>query len=744
MKYWKEYVFVLFAIFVNGCIDHPEPVRQDGITLDTEVDLLDRLITKHAEVNGEFKEHVYQVFTEIDNQPKWGIFQHSSSEIVFDDVYIGKNSELQFDIGMLSRVWEENRESGNPCGDGVRFQISVRSGEDAEKIIYSRYINPKVNEQERQWISESVTVAGIEDVTATIAFKVLPGETNEDVNRDCDYAVWGNPKLVSTGRTETHRDSELPNILLITLDTTRADYLSPYGNEWIQNPAISRLANEGILFERAFTPMATTSPAHASILTSMFPYQHGVISNKYHLADAIPRLPQILKEFGYETGAAVSVFHLSRNISGLGRWFAEEHYSQLEERLEENLSFDRLTRPGSSTTSAAIDLMEEFHNQPFFLWVHYYDAHAPYKAVSEYHRMYYEGNPMDSVHQSMKNLIKPDNWGPEQIDWVLPFTDLEYFKKEYGAEISYTDAQIQRLLQALQRLQVGDNTIVILTADHGENIGDHDIYFDHWTTFESDIHVPLIIHYPRELPQGVRISQDVSLVDVSPTILDLIGATGYDLADSFQGQSLKPLWTGEGDWEERFMVAEGLLYQQIAVWKEQYKLRWELRRRRYHEKSQLFPDQVVLYDLSKDPEELNPIGRFYWRNPEDKMIGVDWNPLEKLSTEIDESKIRNLIESTRERLCNKVVPTAEELKAWFEENNGVDYLEAEYLGNPEYLQLVVDFMVKAKEHACPPALHEIVKPDWVMSEYDALNLNSTAYDDPAFTELMKSLGYTSD
>ena len=608
---------------------------------------------------------------ELGEKGYWGIYAHAPAKIVFNDVYIGEKALMQFSLGILSNAWENE-------GDGVRFEVDAVDKEGSTKKLFSKYIDPKKNPEDRRWHDESVSLTIVKNSTVTIVLSTHPGADEESINNNGDWAFWGRPILKSKGRaSKQEKKSNDPNVILITIDTCRADYFHCYGNEWIDTPVIDTLANEGVLFENHYSASSTTSPSHVSILTSMQPYQHGVLTNGYKLATSVPRLPQFFFERGYKTGAVVSVHHLTDKFSGLGKWF--DRFDALDAKWSEKTKgISTLTRGRRASTSAAIDWIEDVRNDSFFLWLHYYDPHAPYFAEGDFRKEYYDKDPKNPNNHSMDDAVFQSD---EFMKWTLPYHDLDYFKKEYGAEITTVDSQIGRLLSSLERLKIKDNTIIVITADHGENLGDHNIYFDHWALFNTDIHVPLIMWYPKRIPKGKRIANQVTHIDIAPTLLDLIDELDNPLAKGlFDGKSLKPLWEGKKAYENRIIASNGLLYTEIAAWNDKYKVIWEIRDAKLTDKVKLRMDRVTVYDREKDPNELSPIACFYWGDQSERQefrqeIAKEMNAIKDENESIKADKqLYKKLDMVKKWILNKQVPERSQLEALLK--NGAEGIKA--------------------------------------------------------------------
>ena len=295
------------------------------------------------------------------------------------------------------------------------------------------------------------------------------------------------------------------DVLLITLDTTRADHLGCYGYERIETPHIDRLAAEGVLYERCYTPVPITLPSHLSILTGTYPAYHGVRENAgFYVAPELTTLAEVLKREGYSTAAFVGAYPLDSQ-TGLDQGFDlyDDNYpSSLEEGKHPLLAgfFDE--RPAADVVLPALGWLDE-QNGPFFLWAHFFDPHQPQIPPSPYRERY-----ADSL---------------------------------YDGEIAAVDEAIGRLLARLEERGSLDRTLVVLTADHGEGLGDHGELTHALLLYSTTVRVPLIVRHPRG-PAGVRVGAPVATVDILPTIL---GQLGLEAPEAVQGHPL-PRSDGEG------------------------------------------------------------------------------------------------------------------------------------------------------------------------------------------------------
>jgi arylsulfatase A-like enzyme/predicted negative regulator of RcsB-dependent stress response len=272
-----------------------------------------------------------------------------------------------------------------------------------------------------------------------------------------------------------------PSIVLVSIDTTRADHLGCYGAREAATPNIDRWAAEGVVFERARSSVPVTLPAHASLLTGRWPFRHGVRDNGvYRLPDDVPALAALLAADGYATAAAVGAAVLDRQY-GLARGFSR--YDDGMSSRRDDLSIAE--RPAGAVTDAALAAARALR-PPFFLFVHYYDPHAAYAPPA-------------------------------------PF-DERFRARPYDGEIAYVDEQLGRLRRELEALGLLRDAVVVVTSDHGEGLGEHGEATHGVFLYDSTLHVPLIVAAPGRLIAGRRVTSPVALVDVMPTLLELAGA----------------------------------------------------------------------------------------------------------------------------------------------------------------------------------------------------------------------------
>ncbi|MEJ2007178.1 MAG: sulfatase [Acidobacteriota bacterium] len=313
---------------------------------------------------------------------------------------------------------------------------------------------------------------------------------------------------------------DAPNVLLVTFDTTRADHLSCYGYVRQTSPTIDNLAAHGVLFENAYTAEPLTGPSHITIMSSLYPQQHGATINGMHMTTH-PRpvlLAQIFHHLGYKTAAFISAWTLKKQITGLGHGF--DVYNQ---NFTYHYKVVNTGRRGNQTGDVSRHWLRQHGHSHFFLWVHYFDPHEPYVLHSEFANL-----------PHMKNARFSPVAASAQPNRAAKI-------RAYDSGIAFDDNDLAKTLKLLDELGVRDKTLIVVVADHGENLGEDGIWGHGYHINQEAMHVPMVISYPKEIPQGERIKVNVSTVDILPTILSYIGLkfrvpgqAGYSLEPMIQ------------------------------------------------------------------------------------------------------------------------------------------------------------------------------------------------------------------
>lgn len=462
-----------------------------------------------------------------------------------------------------------------------------------------------------------------------------------------------------------------PNIILIVIDTLRADYLSCYGNEKVNTPNIDQLAREGILFENCISPIPITLPAHFSMFYSMMPHEYEVYNNGDRIRFGYPPLAELLRREGYRTAGIVSLGVLQRRFR-INIGF--DHYNDKFD-AEKGLWYRR----AEEITDSALSWLEEHRGERFFLWLHYSDPHEPYgpPQVGDDCQVYLNGNPLQRIalntrqtyHINLRlkpgrNMVKFDilpaerRWGellterdfpallepihivPDEgvelryTDTIVPSPRLggsmelrnpayvelinklpqevertlilsgkinwtaESIARLYAKEVEYADENLGRLFRYLKEQRMDENLMLLLTADHGEGLGEHN-HIGHITQlYDSLLKVPLIIKAPTIKEKNRRISELVGLMDISPTILALLKLPRQE---RMKGTSLMSLMTrrGASNKENRYF-SETFTPEAPDTKFSVRSSRWKII---YTPRSNLWE----LYDLAEDEKELHNI-----------------------------------------------------------------------------------------------------------------------------------------
>ncbi len=344
------------------------------------------------------------------------------------------------------------------------------------------------------------------------------------------------------------------NLIIVTLDTTRADRIGAYGSHDVETPAVDRLASEGVLFEQAVSVAPLTLPAHSSIFTGKFPPEHGVRDNGgFFLGPEQVTLAEVLKGRGYRTGAFVAAYVLASKW-GINQGF-DTYFDDFDLSQVRAVSLSAIQRPGNEVLDKALPWIEEARGSPFFAWIHLYDPHSPYRP-------------------------------PE------PFAS-RYQAHPYNGEIAFADSQVGRLVSLLQSRGLYDHTVIVVLGDHGESLGEHGESSHGFFVYNSVTHVPLVVRAPFTQTGHRRVADPVRSVDVMPTVLDLLGAPP---PSGISGVSLVPLMTGAKRELGLDAYSEAMYPLHHYGWS-------DLRALRSGRYKVIDAPRPELYDVDRDPEE---------------------------------------------------------------------------------------------------------------------------------------------
>jgi arylsulfatase A-like enzyme len=391
------------------------------------------------------------------------------------------------------------------------------------------------------------------------------------------------------------RRTRKPNVLLIGIDSLRADHMSCYGYGRQTTPHIDRFAQGGTLFERTFSPHIPTTSGYGSMFTGMDCFSNQVVALRHRgaMRPEARTMAEILKDAGYNTSCvgfsgnpASRGFDEYINFSGWGSW--NEGRSPKAQNLNEVAipELDRLAK----------------RRQPFFMLLRHMDPHAPYLPPFPFERMFYHGNECDPANESMKPVMTFKPFCDFFASWMPPgISDKDYVIAQYDGAIAYMDAAIQTVFTTLEAKGILDDTLVIINSDHGETLYDHECYFDHHGIYDVTLHVPLIIRYPGKVPAGKRVAGYNQHKDLLPTVLDLLEIPAEGLLQpgmAFDGHSLTPMARGEeASHESEFYITECTWMRKHGWRTPEWKLIMAL------EPDFHFKPPVELYNLVQDPNE---------------------------------------------------------------------------------------------------------------------------------------------
>ena len=346
-----------------------------------------------------------------------------------------------------------------------------------------------------------------------------------------------------------------PNVVLITIDTVRADHLGCYGYTAIQTPTLDALAHDGVVFDRAISQVPLTWPSHAAILTGTYPFQNGVQDfTGQPLAPQFQSVAQVFRRHGYSTGAVISAFVLDRSW-GLARGF-DFYDDAFSAETFQKKDIGLVDRRAEESVTHAIQWLRKTPHRPFFFWLHLYDPHSPYDPPEPFHT--------------------------------------EYHDHLYDGEIAYADHELGRLVTWLKQNQLYDRTLIAMLSDHGESLGDHGEHEHGFFVYNSTVHVPLIVKPPAG--SGIRpgrVPRPVETVAVAPALLQFAGVKDA-IEKQFQSHGLfgPEAEKEDASYSETFYPFSSFGWSPLHA----------LETGRYH---YIDAPRAELYDLATDPEEKN-------------------------------------------------------------------------------------------------------------------------------------------
>jgi arylsulfatase A-like enzyme len=380
-----------------------------------------------------------------------------------------------------------------------------------------------------------------------------------------------------------------PNLLLIGVDSLLSTHMSCYGYSKLTTPHIDRFAQGATLFENTFCPHVPTTPGYGSMLTGRdcFGTDCVALRHKGPLPDTIRTLAEVLNDEGYNTTSVG--FQGNPSSRGFGNYLSFAGWGALADgRSPKAQNLNNVTVPELQRLAA--------EDKPFFLFLRHMDPHSPYLPPEPYERMFYHGDECDPANTSMKPVFDFKPFADYFRTWMPPgLTDKDYVIAQYDGAVAYMDACIQTLFTELETLGLAEDTIVVLNADHGETLYDHECWFDHHGIYDNTLKVPLIIRYPGTMPAGRRVPGFNQHKDLMPTLMELMQ---IEPGIAFDGESLMQLVRAEKPHlDTEFYITECTWMRKHGWRTPEWKLIVAL------EPDFHFKPEVELYNLVSDPEE---------------------------------------------------------------------------------------------------------------------------------------------
>jgi len=411
------------------------------------------------------------------------------------------------------------------------------------------------------------------------------------------------------------------NILLIAIDTLRADHMGCYGYQRCTTPHLDRLAAGGVILEECFAPHIPTHPSFTSLFTGKDVMTHQVVAQggKVELKPKHRTLPQVLRKRGYFTAA----------VDHMGRWFKRgfDRYEGYHWERPESGGW----RKAEAATDQALQVLAHCaqRRKPWLCFLHYWDPHTPYMPPAPFDRMFYAADPRDPRHAGMDRVWTDEAFRYYFAEWMPGVTDIEFPKSQYDGAIAYCDAALAPVFALLEQRGLRHDTLVVITADHGEELDEHGMWFDHHGLYDTNLHIPLIMVHPERLPAGKRLRGMVRNFDLAPTILELAGHGDAAAENAMEGTSLVPALEGTGPAKvcDAIYLTECAWMRKRGVRTARHKLI------RARETDYYGNPDVELYDLKADPGEQ--------RNLAEEQPAV----VRRLSRRLDEWLQRRLAET---------------------------------------------------------------------------------------------------
>jgi arylsulfatase A-like enzyme len=444
----------------------------------------------------------------------------------------------------------------------VEFVVAARAGADDVEILRDT-LDPAAPDV-TGWRDHRVSLEALGGRRVRFQFRTR-ALADPDVGRPpVGFPLWGTANVLAPSAAVAPR-----NVVLISLDTLRADHLGVYGSALPTSPEIDALAGEGAVFENVFATWPSTTVSHMSMLTGLYPSVFVDRSEmRYPLSRKHSTLAEAVARGGLATAAVTEDGYVVTTVG-----FARGFDSYRENR---GISFPDTSGEVAQTFADGLEWIREHRDQRFFVFLHTYQVHTPYTPPPEH------------------DIFSMDMGGaPATIAQRRRVKD----EALYAGEVVYTDAELGKFVASLAELGVLDSTVLIITADHGEAFGEHDLFGHSNSLYDELLHVPLIVRAPGLVPAGTRVDAIASLVDLVPTVLDVLGLPALSRVS---GHSLLPHLTGSADETERDRAVFAELHRrdQSLVAVRRLGRKWILDLEN--------PDESITFDLAEDPGELHP------------------------------------------------------------------------------------------------------------------------------------------
>lgn len=493
-------------------------------------------------------------------------------------ISVPQNAMFETYVGLDRLSWLRD------SADGVQFSVQLEDSSGAVTEIAGDSFNPLQNEADRVWRMLQADLSAYAGQMVTLRLTV---DTRE--NSRGDYAYWGSPIIYERSDAE-----DAVPVIFISCDTLRADHLSCYGYERETSPNLDMFRKDAVLFENAMCTVAWTLPSHVSMFTGLYPKNHGVTRTTY-MPEQIETLAEKLGGAGYLTAAYTGVEGYLSTIYGFSHGFDVYNTPNLYRDVEDTLAL----------THAWLD---KHQRDSFFLFMHNFDIHAKSSDDSEgasdlFAKLPYHPPRADQVHFAKGLPVPlPLQFKDSRIPTGARFLELgtfgkmkfdedviEYLVALYDDGIRYVDSELEKLFDSLKERGLYDKALIVVTSDHGEEFGEHDSY-SHTQIYQETHHVPLLIKFPEGKYAGDSVSSVVSLTDLYPTILDVVGV---EAPPGLDGESLIGLIEGTATPRDK---AYGYIRSQ-----------WAVRTGDWHMVSDEAKGQTELFDFPNDPLESNDI-----------------------------------------------------------------------------------------------------------------------------------------